>query len=128
MSRFADTSRLAVTEDGEIDPKAVTPDMDVLYLRKAMDYGAQQRVISAALKIAGLGVGQEAAVDVGAYQLALAQVNILDWSGPGFAGRACTPKAIAELDAADPLLARALAIIGARNVAPAPDPNADRAG
>jgi hypothetical protein len=120
-SAFVDTSRVAVTADGEIDPKAVTPDMDVIYIRKKMDFGTKQRVISAAMKIAAeMGKGKtdaepEAAIDVGAWQLALAQHNILDWSGPAFGGLPCTAKNIARLDPAFPVLQRALACISERN-------------
>lgn len=111
---FVDTSRVAVTEGGEIDHASITPDMDVMYIRRKMDFGTRQKVISAAVAIAG-GSGME--IDVGAFQLALAQYNILDWSGPSFAGVVCTPKAIARLDPDAPLLQAVLASIGERNPA-----------
>lgn len=114
MSAFVDTSRVAVTETGEIDVHAVTPDTNVMYIRRKMDFGTRQKVISAAVAIAG-GAGME--IDVGAFQLALAQHNILDWAGPLFEGVACTPKHIARLDPNLPLLVATLNAIGERNPA-----------
>jgi hypothetical protein len=120
---FIDTSRIAVTEAGETPHEAITPDTDVMYIRKKMDFGAKQRVLSAAVKISG-GTDPNT-IDVGAYQLALAQINILDWAGPSFAGRPCTAKNISELDPDAPLLVQALAVVAERNnpTEPAPLPN-----
>ncbi|GAB4203618.1 MAG: hypothetical protein OHK0022_27970 [Roseiflexaceae bacterium] len=117
-SAFVDTSRIAVTAEGEIDPKSVTPDMDVMYIRRKMDFGTTQRVQSAAVKLSsGVEKNAEASaqIDVGSWQLALAQFNILDWSGPSFAGRACNAKSIAALDPNFPVLKQALTSIGERN-------------
>lgn len=109
---FVDTSRIPVTADGEIDHSLVTPDLDVIYIRKKMDFGTVQKVISAMAKITG---GDGASFDIGAYQLALAEQNILDWSGPAFAGVPCLPKNILRLDPTEPILIATLNAIGARN-------------
>lgn len=118
MSAFVDTSRIAVTAEGEIDPKTVTPDMDVMFVRKKMDFGTANRVQGAAMKLAakmGANEDPEAAIDVGAWNLALAQHNILDWSGPAFAGAPCNHKSIARLDPDFPVLKMAMKVIGERN-------------
>ncbi|HEU4328062.1 MAG TPA: hypothetical protein VFS21_33305 [Roseiflexaceae bacterium] len=118
MSAFVDTSRVPVSAQGEISHDAVTPDIDVMYIRRKMDFGTTQRVQSAAVKLsAGVEQNSEAnaQIDVGSWKLALAQYNILDWSGPSFAGRACTPKNIALLDPKFPVLEQALKSIGERN-------------
>ncbi len=112
---FVDTSRVPITADGEIDHSAVTPDIDVIYIRRRMDYGTSQKVFSALTNISGEdGVGK-ASLDFGAFQVALAQHNILDWSGPGFAGIPCTPKNILRLDPAERILIVALNAIQERN-------------
>lgn len=115
MSMFIDTSRIAVTADGEVDVHAVTPDMDVMYIRRKMDFGTRQKVTSAAMRMVGNGKQSSASLDIGAWQLALAQHNILDWAGPSFAGVACTPANIARLDPNQPLLIAAMRAIGERN-------------
>ncbi len=118
---FVDTSRVAVTVDGEIDPLAVTPDMDVMFIRKRMDFGTRSKVISAFVEVSGL--------DVGALQLALAQHNILDWQGPSFGGAPCNAKTIAQLDPEHPLLVKALERIAERNPMGArPDPKSTPPG
>jgi hypothetical protein len=114
MSRFVRPDRIAITEAGEVDPKAVPDGVDVIFVRSRMDFGTRQRVITRALKVSG-AAGVAAQVDAGDFQLALAQENIVDWAGPGFEGRPCNAATIAALDPADPLLTAALNAISRLN-------------
>lgn len=107
MSRFIlDTERIAV-RDGD----------DVIYRRRKMDYGTQQDVQSAGTRVTFDEAGKPRTVfDVGQYQKALLQHNILGWEGPGFAGFPCTPENILKLDPTDALVARTLEEISAANL------------
>lgn len=121
MGMFVDTSRIAVTADGEIDVAAVTPEMDVIYIRKRMDLGTVQKVVSAMAKINSGAKNDDEETsaglnwDIGAYQLALAEHNIVGWSGPSFEGVPCTAKNIRRLDPAEPIVTATLNAIGERN-------------
>jgi len=117
--------RVAITADGPIDPKDITPEIDVIFIRPKMDFGTKQKVIGAATKIIQ---GQKAKrgkdaqtvdIDVGAYNMALLTHNILGWQGPSFASVSCTPSNIAMLDQDEPLVGRVLQEINDRNVSPA---------
>lgn len=119
MSRFVDTSEVAVT-DGD----------DTIYVRRKMGIGIASIVQDAIFK---LSVRDGKLGDVrpskAAYDLAMLQHNIVRWEGPGFAngnGKAkpVTPEAIAEIDQHDPLLRKALDRIVELNAPPedAPDP------
>lgn len=116
--------RVAITADGPIDTKDITPEMDVIFIRPKMDFGTKQKVIGAATKIIQ---GQKAKrgkdaqtvdIDVGAYNMALLTNNILAWQGPSFAGVSCTPANIAMLDQDESLVGRVLQEINDRNVSP----------
>lgn len=117
MSRFAPTDRVAVTEAGEVDAKSVAPGTDAIFIRPKMDFGTKQRVQARLLAIS-LGGRTTAQIDVVAYQLALACENIVDWQGPGFEGKPCTPQNVEALDGDDPLLRAALKAIAERNPGP----------
>lgn len=134
--------RVPITESGPIDPLAVTPDQDVIWIYPVMPAEVEQRVVSRAISMrrvqqAPVARGKrsqtpaatEASYDAGAYNMALLEVNILDWSGPSFRladgqAVACTPERVRQLNTRMPLVARVLAEIGERNApAEADDPN-----
>lgn len=116
--------RVAIAEDGPVDTKDITPDLNVIFIRPKMDFGTKQKVIGAATRIIqdqrSKRQSKDATVDidVGAYNMALLTNNILAWQGPAFAGVACTPTNIAMLDQDEPLVGRVLQEINDRNVTP----------
>lgn len=115
--------RIAVTADGIIEERLVTPEMDVIFIRAKMDYGTTQRVIGAATKVmvqsgrrkTARTKAKDMAMDVGAFQVALLVLNVLDWQGPSFVGVPCVPTNIERLDPSEPLVQRVLTEIGERN-------------
>lgn len=96
---------------------------NTIYIRSKMDYGTANKVNGAALKVKPGMTKQEIEnldIDIGAYQTALLQYNIVRWEGPDFtdpAGRVipCNPLKIAEFDPDQPLLAAVLEKIAERN-------------
>lgn len=121
MGMFVKKERIPISDDQG----------NTIYIRSKMDYGTVNKVNGAALR---LTVGQaqreeEIELDVGAYQVALLQYNIIAWSGPDFTGEdgklfPCNPMKIAELDPEQPILAVVLEEIAARNKPKkAPSPN-----
>ena len=125
---------VAICATGPIDPKDITPETDVVYIKPKMDFGTRQRVIGAGARFEQQGKtkGRQAdpslSFDVGAYQIALLVHNIKRWEGPSFKGVPCSPENIEQIDADDPLAKRVLEEIALRNPsAPTPegdDPNA----
>lgn len=103
MSRFVSKEPVPVT-DGE----------DTVWIKPEMDYATHNAVLSAATKVETADGGRGSA-DVGAYQMALLEKNIVRWDGPGFGGRPCTPANIGAMKPNDPLLAKVLEEIGRRN-------------
>lgn len=124
---FVDTSRIAVTVDGEIDHKDITPEMDVMFIRKKMDVETLAKVQGDAAQVKvpkKKQPGEEDEereqsvtdfVNFGAYQLALMHYNILTWQGPSFVGVPCNKKTIGQLDPNEPLVQMVLTRIGERN-------------
>lgn len=117
---------------------------NIIYVRKKMDFGTRNKVISAATKVTthtnGTGNGAteptgdtqkaDASFDLGAYNLALAQHNILGWEGPLFEGVPCTPQNIARFDDSDPLIEKVLAYLNDANTQKkdGPSPNLSGSG
>lgn len=114
--------RVAISVDGEVADGAITPAMDVIWIRNRMSVAVQQAVQSEATSMKGAGGrAMEVDIDVGMYQLALLRQNILAWQGPSFAGVVCTPETIGELDASEPLVQRVLQEISDRNARRSPN-------
>lgn len=127
--------RIPIAETGMISPFDVTPEQDVIWIYPAMPAALQQRVVSRAVTIRQAqqqapvtrgkpGKGKpapkaESSYDVGAYNMALLELNILAWSGPSFTTAAgpipCTPERIRQLNPRMPLIAKVLQEIGERN-------------
>lgn len=120
MPMFVDTSRVPVTAEGEIDHKDISPDVDTMFIRKKMDYETSQKVVGAATKFKpgdkGKAEEDETQIDIGAWNLALMQFNILAWQGPSFKGVPCNKKTIAALDPDEPLVKMVMECISARNL------------
>lgn len=114
MSMFVDTSRVSVT-DGE----------NTIWVRRKMDFGTEQDVQSAGMRVAfDEGGKTRLAFDTGQYTKALMQFNIVGWSGPGFAGMKYSQEAVLLLDPGQPLVQQALAKINELNSPKkADDPN-----
>jgi hypothetical protein len=114
--------RVAIGVDGEVADGAITPAIDVIWIRNRMSVAVQQAVQSEATTMKGAsGRAMEVDIDVGMYQLALLRQNILAWQGPSFNGVVCTPETIGELDASEPLVQRVLQEISDRNARRSPN-------
>lgn len=114
--------RVAIGVDGEIADGAITPAIDIIWIRNRMSVAVQQAVQSEATSMKGAsGRAMEVDIDVGLYQLALLRQNILAWQGPSFNGVVCTPETIGELDATEPLVQRVLQEISDRNARRSPN-------
>ena len=114
--------RVAIGVDGEVADGAITPAIDIIWIRNRMSVAVQQAVQSEAtsVKTSG-GRSPDLEIDVGLYQLALLRQNILAWQGPSFNGVVCTPETIGELDASEPLVQRVLQEINDRNARRSPN-------
>ena len=114
--------RVAIGVDGEVADGAITPAIDVIWIRNRMSVAVQQAVQSEAtsVKTSG-GRSPDLEIDVGLYQLALLRQNIVAWQGPSFNGVVCTPETIGELDASEPLVQRVLQEISDRNARRSPN-------
>ncbi len=114
--------RVAISVDGEVADGAITPAIDIIWIRSRMSVAVQQAVQSEAtsVKTSG-GRSPDLEIDVGLYQLALLRQNILAWQGPSFNGVVCTPETIGELDASEPLVQRVLQEINDRNARRSPN-------
>lgn len=110
---FIDTSRIAVFIDS--DPE------NIIFIKPKMDFGTKNRVQDAMMQIsANDASGAKLGMVIGAYTVALAVHNIVDWDGPKFrlpSGQkmACTPQNIQRLDPDEPLVERAMEEIARRN-------------
>lgn len=114
--------RVAIGVDGEIADGAITPAIDIIWIRNRMSVAVQQAVQSEATSMKGSGGrAMEVDIDVGLYQLALLRQNIVAWQGPSFNGVVCTPETIGELDATEPLVQRVLQEISDRNARRSPN-------
>lgn len=128
---ITDADRVWITTEGEIEERELTASTDAIAIYPAMPYAVQQRVIGTAVKATQRSGsqrtprgrrdgGMDMTYDVAAYSLALLECNVLDWRGPSFTlpdggKRPCTPEQIRALNPAEPLVAKVLAEIGARN-------------
>jgi hypothetical protein len=113
--------------DGEVSPGEITDAMDIVWIYPVMPLGVEQKVNGRAFKIEQMrarGVKNattKEALDVGAYDAAVLELNILHWQGPGFTdprtGRpiACTPQTIAALNSQEPIIRRVRQEITDRN-------------
>ena len=118
-----DTDRIAVTRDGPVEPSAVTPDLDVIWIRPRMSYGVQQAVMGEGVKLEQGGAvprGRKAAkreveINLGAWQSALLVHNIVAWQGPSFGVVPVSRDNILALDPREPLVQRVIAEISERN-------------
>ena len=114
--------RVAIGVDGEVADGAITPAIDIIWIRSRMSVAVQQAVQSEATSMKGSGGrAMEVDIDVGLYQLALLRQNIVAWQGPSFNGVVCTPETIGELDASEPLVQRVLQEISDRNTRRSPN-------
>jgi hypothetical protein len=114
--------RIAIGVDGEVADGAITPAIDIIWIRNRMSVAVQQAVQSEATSMKGSGGrAMEVDIDVGLYQLALLRQNIVAWQGPSFNGVVCTPETIGELDASEPLVQRVLQEISDRNTRRSPN-------
>ena len=112
--------KAAITASGEVAEAAITPDMDVIWIRARMSVAVQQAVQSEATSVSTSRVNgrtgtPDVEIDVGVYQIALLRQNILSWQGPSFVGVPCTADAIGDLDPQEPLVERVLQEISSRN-------------
>lgn len=106
MPKFVHEDRVAVSLEN---------DPHIIWIRAKMDFGTRQKIYSAMAQItAGLGDQPQVGFDMGAYQMALLQHNILAWEGPDFKGVPCTPENIGHLDPDDPLVQKTADEIAAR--------------
>lgn len=103
-----------------IDPKARVPvfleedSENIIYVKAKMDLATKTAAEVALLRI-NTGSARLARA---AEQLALLQVNIVDWEGPAFEGRPATVPNINQLDPDWPLVAKVLDEIGRLNAGP----------
>lgn len=90
---------------------------NTVYIRARMDLGTKNKFLTDMQKIAGTSD-----FVLGAYNEAILNHNILDWTGPAFEGVPCTQETIATLDPTEALIDRVIDEINTRNkvaVAPA---------
>lgn len=118
--------KAAITASGEVAEAAITPDMDVIWIRARMSVAVQQAVQSEATSVSTSRVNgrtgtPDVEIDVGVYQIALLRQNILAWQGPSFVGVPCTADAIGDLDPQEPLVERVLQEISDRNTRRSPN-------
>lgn len=118
---FVDKTKVPVTINDE----------DVIYILPKMPFGVRQRVMGELARIDSDGTqrGTDFHINLGAYNIALMQHNIVGWEGPSFEGVPCTRENIEQLDPDEPLVDKVLQEIGRRNpVNPEkPSPNRDPA-
>lgn len=114
---FVSNEKVPVTVDGE----------NTIFIRAKMSYGVKQKMQSALVHITrGMGVEalDDAPLDLGAANLALLTLNILEWAGPAFEGVPCDAAHIEALDPDEPLVDAVLAEINRRNVRASAEKNA----
>lgn len=108
-----------------VDPQAtvaVTDGANTVHIKAKMDARTRALVKSS---ITARGGGQDFELrNLGGYELALLEHNIVRWEGPEFEGVPCTAAHIGRLDPDQPLVAEVLERIGELNAPPeSPDPN-----
>jgi len=110
-----------------IDPKAtvaVTDGTNTVHIKAKMD--ARTHALVKGAFSARLG-GESGKIDLGnlgGYELALLEHNIVRWEGPDFEGVPVTPVHIGRLDLDEPLIQEVLERIGELNPRQeSPDPN-----
>ncbi len=120
MSMFVSKEKVAVSL--EDDPA------NIIWIRPVMSFGVQQQVLGDAMQVTvdDKGVAHTGAVNLGLYNRALMEHNIVGWEGPAFAGVPCTPEAIRELQWTQPLVTKVFNEIARRNAqhSKTPSPNA----
>lgn len=92
---------------------------NTIHIKTKLNFGERMRV-QKALVIAKSPPGRPASeiayeLDLSGYQVQLLVESIVSWDGPAFAGRACTPANIAELDVNDPLVDQVITEVSERN-------------
>lgn len=118
--------KAAISASGEVAEAAITPDMDIIWIRSRMSVAVQQAVQSEATSVStnrvnGRSGTPDVEIDVGVYQISLLRQNILAWQGPSFAGVPCTADNIGDLDPQEPLVERVLQEISTRNTRRSPN-------
>jgi hypothetical protein len=97
---------------------------NVVWVRRKMDLGTQNRLQDALMSVDGVNMGtrtfQRMDVNMGRYNTLLLQMNIIDWEGPDFRDESertvpCTPQAIESLDPDAPLVDAVLSRINELN-------------
>jgi hypothetical protein len=97
---------------------------NVVWVRRKMDLGTQNRLQDALMSVDGVNMGtrtfQRMDVNMGRYNTLLLQMNIIDWEGPDFRDEnertvPCTPQAIESLDPDAPLVDAVLSRINELN-------------
>lgn len=114
---FVDTTRVPVRLDEAAEAGA---EVDTIYIKPKMNYADRAAMQDQIIKVKAIRNDGTADQDtlVGTANLALLQINIVAWSGPSFAGVACTPENIAKLDPDGPLVEKVLAELQKRNARP----------
>ena len=117
-----ETDRIAVTADGVVEANAITPDLDVIWIRPRMSYGVQQAVMGEGVKLEqggatprGRKAKREVEINLGAWQSALLVHNIVAWQGPSFGVVPVSRDNILALDPREPLVQRVITEISERN-------------
>lgn len=111
MSRFhIDTAERVPIYEIEDDAAS-----NCIVIRARMSIEIAGRVSSELMQ---LGADNKPALQVGGHVMALLLHNVLDWSGPDFAGLPCTPANIRALPMpeSDPFIEKVANAIGERNV------------
>ena len=94
----------------------MTDGANTIQIRPKMDFGTRGMCLDALAAVSQESRGKTTTnLHFGAYQVALLQHNIVAWSGPAFAGMACTPENVSRLDPDEPLVVRVLEEIARRN-------------
>lgn len=129
--------RIAVTAEGVIDERDITPEMNIVFIYPKMPYGVKQEVLGRMMRMSmpverktprgrhappaiqnGRSQQQqphEIEMDFGAYTKELLAANILGWQGPDLYDVPLTRENIFCINDEDPLWARVLQEIGERN-------------
>lgn len=110
------SDKIAITADGVVDESAITPEMDVIWIRPKMDFGTRSDFIDLMNK------NDRSA---GAASIALAELNIVAWQGPSFVDVPLSPANIRALDQDESIVIKAMEAINTRNTPKADDPNSE---
>jgi hypothetical protein len=109
------SDKIAVGSDGVVGDSAITPEMDVIWITRKMNFGTRAEFARLFAK------GDKSNADA---SLIMMDLCIVGWQGPSFGDVPVTPETIRELDQDEPLVAKVLEEIGTRNTPPA-DPNSE---